>query len=143
MHVAAAITRLEQYQGRITALIDRTRVALDQPARDPVALATLRWEMLRLLREYQLFKHGELFDPLLRAADLGRRGRAASLKARCIEMAAAVGDHGRRWAEAGTATAERHADETHTLLTRLTQHLLRERLGVTELLSGLQRTRQA
>lgn len=143
MRVGDAIQRLEAYQTRIDAVLTRTGRALDVTPRDPVALAHLRWELLRLLREYQLFKHGELFEPLLRGGDAGRRMRAATLKDRCLAMAEVVTEHTQRWTVAGTADAGSYTDEARALLVRLVQHLSEERSGVAHLLDGVLRTRQA
>ena len=143
MRVADAVERLGGFQARIGGVLSRVGIALDAQPRDPVVLAHLRWELLRLLREYQLFKHTELFDPLLRGDDPDRRRRAGSLKDRCLAMAAVVTDHVRRWTVAGVADATSYEVEARALLARLARHLAEERLGVTHLLDGLQRTRRA
>lgn len=106
-------------------------------------LAHLRWQLLRLLREYQLFKHGEIFDPLLRAGDENRRAQAASLKSRCIAMAAVVSEHSRRWTVAGTLDHDDYPDEARALIFRIGAHLVQERAGVEHLLDGLRETRRA
>ena len=78
--------RFTDLQGRIRGLIERTEtLLLDPTARDIGALGSVRWELARTLREYQLFKQSCIFDPMEQRRD-PKAPCARAMKADCIRF---------------------------------------------------------
>ena len=124
-----------ELQDRILAIADRSEAILRDPDnRDVTALGVCRWEAARVLREYQIFKHSRIFDPLERGQDY-RAIKARRMKADCIRVGeefrayvlkwsvVSILDH---WAEYPPAALD--------VCKRIRTHLARERIGVAELL---------
>jgi hypothetical protein len=129
--------RFTELQGRILGLIDRTEaLLLDRDAPDVGALGSTRWELARTLREYQLFKHSCIFDPLDQ-----RRGPDASsariMKADCIRFGEEFLAYVLRWS---AASPLQQWDEFETasrdMIARIRAQLVAERIGVTDLLGA-------
>lgn len=99
-----AIKHLEEQQARITMLLHGVRdlLASGHPT------AVLRWQLVRALREYQLFKHREIYDPLAGSLNPQLADLACGMKMRCIATCNAYGDHVQRWSK-GPAAGERSA----------------------------------
>jgi len=139
-----ALQTLDRYHHQILAIMEQARMSLsDQDGGDVAGLAKHRWELTRVLREYQLFKHGEIFDPIVRG-DLGARSRAAAtLKAQCLGLGDAFAIHVRRWSLQGPASgwADYRRDATE-MLGRIERHLAHEAHEVALLLDGMERTRR-
>ncbi|HMI17954.1 MAG TPA: hypothetical protein VK533_00280 [Sphingomonas sp.] len=127
--------RFMELQERILAIAVRSEAALLAPGdHDVAALGQTRWEIARALREYQLFKHTRIFDPIERQPD-HRAYQARRMKAECIR----VGEEFRRyvlkwsvvsildhWAEFLPAALD--------AIARIRAQLAKERIGVTALL---------
>ena len=139
MRKDAALRILSDYQDRIRAQVASDRALLDaegEAARP--ALAQRRWILARLLREYQLFKHVELFDPALARDD--RLGIAARLKARCTVSSDRFAAYLACW----TSTAldghwPDYAAATHRMFDALIRHVDEERRAIEAMLAGVER----
>lgn len=103
------IKHLEEQQARITMLLHGARdlLASGHPT------AVLRWQLVRALREYQLFKHREIFDPLAGSLNPQLADLACGMKMRCIATCNAYGDHVQRWSN-GAAVGKRSAARAAT-----------------------------
>jgi hypothetical protein len=139
MRKDAALRILCDYQARIRAQIASDRALLDAEgeAARPV-LAQRRWILARLLREYQLFKHVELFDPALARDD--RLGVVARLKTRCT----AIGDRFAAYLACWTSPAidghwTHYAAATHRMFDALDRHVEQERRAIEAMLAGVER----
>ena len=139
MRTDAALRILSDYQDRILAHVASDRALLDSEgeAARP-ALAQRRWMLARLLREYQLFKHVEIFDPALARDD--RLGIAARLKARCI----VTGENFAAYLACWTSSAieghwSDHAAATRRMFDALVRHVGEERRGIEAMLAGTER----
>lgn len=144
MQSERALEILAQYQRSImTILCQGRRTLAASDASQMMALALIRWEMTRTLREYQLFKHGEIFDPIMRVAGSPRGRVAAALKERCLCLGEAFRKHVQRWSLEGPATAwDDYQREAISLAVQIEQHLEMEMREITALLVGLARTRE-
>lgn len=127
METPRLIAELARHHDAVLAHLNVTRRLLALPAQTAQPqLARRRWELIRILRAYQLFKHGELFDPLIRrggpAAPLAR-----AMKDRCSSLGDAVAAHIRLWSTTGATVAwgDYVAAET-AMVDRLLGHLRRE-----------------
>ncbi|HEX8554104.1 MAG TPA: hypothetical protein VF695_05310, partial [Sphingomonas sp.] len=109
-----------------------------------VRLARARWEALRLIRAYQLFKHGELFDPLIACGTPDQRRLAERMKTRCIESVQRFVDHVTAWNMADAATEwDRYRAALTVLVEDMRAEILAERRDAETLLSGVAQIRTA
>jgi hypothetical protein len=112
------------------------------PARS-ARLVLFCWQLLRLLRSYQLFKHGEIFDPLGRHPDPIRARRAAAAKERCTAMGEQFGRHVQRWSAQGADSSPvEYKQQTTDVLAAVRRHLTHEAAEVELLLRDVKRTRR-
>jgi len=93
METPRLIAELTRHHEAVLAHLAETRRVLRLPPDEALPLLTRRrWALVRLLRGYQLFKHVELFDPLIRRG--GAPGAAAAaMKARCVLVGDKVSAH--------------------------------------------------
>ena len=139
-----ALERLAEHQERIAAILRRGRAAL-ACARDPehARLAQMRWELMRVLRDYQLFKHLEIFDPVIRHGTAAQAARAGELKQRCLGLAATYTEHVRRWSLLGAIDGwPAYRTDAMAMVDQLHAHLAAELRDTAGLLAGVRRTRQ-
>jgi hypothetical protein len=129
--------RFTELQSRIHGLVDRTEaLLLDRGAPDIGALGSARWELARTLREYQLFKHSCIFDPLEQ-----RRGADASsariMKADCIRFGEEFLAYVLRWSAASPLQQwDEFESASRDMIARIRAQLAAERIGVTDLLGS-------
>jgi hypothetical protein len=94
---------------------------------DATTLAMLRWQYVRLLTEFDTFKHREIFEPALRSASPDKVALASQLQAHCVEMGQAFRAYVLEW-----SAVDKHAhwDRYHaaaiTIIKRLQEHFDRE-----------------
>jgi hypothetical protein len=133
----ARIQALDGYHRPILAALADGRVELDRKdASSAKAVALIRWELMRHLRAYQLFKHTRIFDPIIAGRSAYHSGIAADLKARCLELSGAFEEHVKRWSLVGsTAAWDRFTEEASAMSERIERHIAFERQKVAELLS--------
>jgi hypothetical protein len=134
---------LYAHQDRLLALVAEAEALVEaEPDRSAHRLATIRWEMVRLMREYQLFKHGEIFDPMIASGSATQAALARDLKARCHAASDRYVEHTRRWSTGGIMVE--WADYRLAVLAMadaVRDHMQQEREAVTMLLVGRERTR--
>lgn len=141
---SAALTQLNTYQSRIYELIDTAQslVPLTPDAAQP-GLAHVRWQLLRLLREYQLFKHNEIFNPLIESSQPDLVAMATRLKASCISSGEEYRLHTTRWSGRGASEDwSGYQQAAAGMIQDLGNHLKAERAAVQILLSKVSRTRR-
>jgi hypothetical protein len=127
--------RFIELQDRILAITVRSEALLRDPEKhDIAALGNARWEVTRALREYQIFKHTRIFDPLEACGDY-RMVQMRRMKADCIRAgeefhryvlkwsAVCILDH---WADYHPAALD--------VIARVRAQLAKERIGVSALL---------
>ena len=124
----------DQYQQRIRRALDRGDTLLAAEVPDVTALGTIRWELVQAVRAYQVYKHSEIFDPLIDAGIEPAALIARGMKAMCIAASSrgkafilewsgrSAGDD---WPRYSAATLAMNAE------VRLTLEI--ERMGLTEL----------
>jgi len=139
-----ALARLQEHQAQVARVLAEARPLLrDEDASHLKALALARWQLLRVLREYQLFKHSEIFDPMIAAGAVGRADTARRLKGRCLDIAAAFAAYVQRWSLTGPArdwTA--YTAEALAMADRIDRFMMEELVEVRALLAGVERTRR-
>jgi hypothetical protein len=86
-----ALPLFDDHHDRAMAIINAQReylTALTLP--DAATLARHRWELVRVLVEFELFKHREIFDPLIRHGDQQTAARARIMKQECTALGADI-----------------------------------------------------
>jgi len=124
-----------ELQDRIHAIVDRAEAILREPGnRDVATLGQARWQAARLLRQYQLFKHSRIFDPIAASQDF-RALKAKRMKEDCIRFGETFQEYVLRWSVVSIADnwEEYHAAALGSI-TRIRAQLVKERAGVAELL---------
>jgi hypothetical protein len=137
MDADAIAQQFQAHQDAVLTLLDRGCLRRADGVPDPDAVARTRWELVRALRTYQLFKHRCVFDPAIASGDPVRADLARTLKERCLLMDAAYRDHAQRWT--GSGVIDRWAEyrtAATAMARRLRSHMLDERMGVVALLRG-------
>lgn len=126
-----------EFQDRILAIVARAEAILRDPAnRDVAALGQTRWEVARALREYQLFKHNRIFDPLERSHDY-RAVKARRMKAECTRFGEEFRKYVLKWSV--ISIIDNWADYHPAALeatARVRAHLAKERIGIVELIEA-------
>jgi hypothetical protein len=144
MKTADALHRLDLLQLRIVALLDHATEMVAKPpeqAREPLAKA--RWALARILREYQVFKHTEIFDPAIRHGGEQHAEQARIMAARCIATGKAFTDHVIRWGSQDVvAQWTTYRPAMLAMVVRLRRALVSEKIGVAALLAGAEQTRR-
>jgi hypothetical protein len=137
MNAARLLPELDRHQAAILSHFDEVgQLVAGPPDLACPALSRRRWELVRMLRAYQLFKHHELFDPAIRNGNPAEAAAASRMKARCTGMGDTVSAYVRHWSCADVAGAwAEYSRATGALVHRLRAHLARERLEATELLA--------
>lgn len=138
-----AFARLDEHQRLISDQIAVARWLAEQhPNIRQPDLSHARWRMARLLRIYQLFKHIEIFDPLIASVDPSRTLAAKSLKAACIAAGERYNAYVLRWSN---GDAEMHwLEYTYAfqkMVRLIEQDLAIERREIRHLLANTTRTR--
>lgn len=144
MHTEHVIAHLQQHQREIEASLREGQALLaDGNALQLKAIALVRWQLMRALRAYQLFKHTEIFNPIIASGAPSRAREAEELKQRCIVIGEAYREHVQRWSLSGPAHSwPDYLKETQEIIRRIRAHLDQETLGVAALIANLKRTRQ-
>ena len=144
MKIVQALHQLDSHQRQILSHIDAALPLLQLPpdqAQHPLAVA--RWQMVRMLHAYQIFKHIEIFDPAIRSGSPDHARAATRMKAECI----AAGDSFRRHVQQWSATSIADSWDSYrpamlAMAEELRRHIVRERRSVEMLLDGAERTRR-
>jgi len=143
MKTDAVLASLNRHQSAILATIDMATTLVEcDPGRACIPLARARWTVARQLRAYQVFKHSEIFEPMIARGDPVRSAQARAMAARCIGAGEAFQDYLKRWSSTdvlGRWEAYKPAMLDMTRQIRAT--LAFEREGVAALLAGAERTR--
>ncbi len=134
-----ALAHLRRHQDELSALLDQMAALLAGDAtRAQLPLAGVRWSIARKARAYQLFKHGEIFGPVIASRRPVQAAVATEMRRACVAMSDAYEDHLRRWSGRDTATEwSAYRRDVAAIVTRLRRHLLTERQQVERLLAGV------
>jgi hypothetical protein len=127
--------RFAEFQSRIEALLVRGEAVLRATDdRDVSQLGQTRWEMARLLREYQLYKHTRIFDHFERVGG-SQAALARQMRAECIRVGEEFRAYILKWSV--TSILDNWAEYQPAALdaiARIRAQLVREQVGVERLL---------
>jgi len=121
----------------VMALID------SDPAVGQAELVKARWQLARQVREYQLFKHAEIFGPTIRFGTETQSRLAAQAAALCTANGAEFHAYLTQWS--GRDTLGQWPDyqsATKAMVAGLRQALAAEKFQIGRLVEGAERTRQ-
>ena len=144
MRVADALARLDQHQTDILATIaGALKLAEGEPAVVRMALARARWKLARQLREYQVFKHNEIFGPATLSGTPLHAERARAMAQHCTDNGEQFQDYLKRWSSRDVVQQwEEYKPAMLAMTSQLRRMLAVERGNVVALLAGSARTRQ-
>lgn len=115
---ARALVELDRLEAAELLQIDRARV-------------------VELLGRYQRFKHGVIFDPVIRSGDKARSATARMLKCECVMMGETFGGYVSRWQHVNVADDwQSYRHEMIAMSDQLLEHLRVEHEAITALLEG-------
>lgn len=120
---------LVRHQDRLHEILNEGRALLGSGGKDDVArLGRLRWELVRALRAYQLFKHLEIFGRAVSCGSPEDAALARAMRGRCDAIGEAFTAFTSRWS--GTDIVRewtRYQPAALELNARMAAHLARER----------------
>jgi hypothetical protein len=131
------LSRLQSYHDDILARIAASVAVIE--AENLSSLSTLsarRWQMVRLLREYQIFMHSRIFDPAIAKGAPNQIAAAQDLKINCIAMGNAFSSYVKFWSSGVITTSwESYRIAMIEMSASLAQHVKSELSNVVALLS--------
>ena len=137
MTPVSRLDRLHAHQDGILAIMRGAEAMLRDPAlRNVAELAQARWALMRALIAYQLFKHGQIFDPAIARQLLGEAGRAERMKRACTGMGEEFRGYVTKWSGVdvdGCWAAYQPA--ALAMMERLRRHIATERREIATLLA--------
>ena len=138
-----ALATLIRHQSEALVIItSATALVEGEPAAVRAPLSKTRWTLIRKLREYQMFKHVEIFDPAIARGTPAQSAAAQRLRANCVALATDFESYIRFWSAQDTvAQWSCYKPAMLAMAARLRGHLEQERIDVTALLAGAERTR--
>ena len=96
----------------------------------------LRWQYVRLLTEFETFKHREIFAPALRDGTSDKAPTARQLEASCAEISRAFRAYVMKWSTVDkNACWENYREAAAAIIQRLRDHLEAEGPAMRLLLS--------
>lgn len=129
--------RFTELQSRIHAIVDESEALLVQgDARNADALGKVRWELARALREYQLFKHSCIFDPIERRQD-PNAPKARRMRADCIRFGEEFLAYVLRWSAASPLQQwDEFESASRSMVAGIRAQLASERIAMADLLGA-------
>ncbi|UYY57659.1 hypothetical protein [Sphingomonas sp. S2-65] len=98
---------------------------------DPATVSNARWRFVRVLTAYQVFKHQQIFDPIMQNGSQLDADAARQLKAECIITTEAFRSYIAKWSTSGIVGREdEYRCEAQAMILRVRTHIARERRGV-------------
>ena len=126
------LTRLQSYHDDIISRIAASVAVIE--ADNLSSLSTLsarRWQMVRLLREYQIFKHSRIFDPAIAKGSPSEIEAAQEMKINCIAMGNVFTSYVKTWSSGLITTRwEDYRIAMIEMSTLLMRHVKSERHNV-------------
>lgn len=144
LHRESVFASVFEFHGQIASLLaDAEQTLVEGGPERTRRLALLRWQLVRTLRSYQLFKHLEIFDPLIGGGTTAASRLAREMKDRCCATGTAFEDHVRRWSSGSIDLSwQSYECESSGLIARLRSHVARERSDLDRLLADVEDVRK-
>ncbi len=122
-----ALSLFDDHYDRAMTIIAAQRdylTALTLP--DAATLARHRWELVRVLVEFEMFKHRDIFDPVIRHGDPQAAARARTMKQECTALGADIRAFVTRWSN---GSVEERWEEFRTAKLALFDRIERDLAG--------------
>ncbi|MBJ6122468.1 hypothetical protein [Sphingomonas mollis] len=139
MEQSSLLDRLHRHQRLAQDILTRGAACIDGgPDIALPAIAGLRAEMGQVLRDYQIFKHEEIFDPAVTSGSPDRIERARAMKIECIGAGESFRTHLVYWQHRDvTAEWEAYKASARLTINQLKRHIGKEEEGITALLTDM------
>ena len=126
----------EAFVGRAIAMIRRARAVVVKDRVEAAGLlASRRVALCQHLQRYQQFKHGCIFDPVVRYGTASSQVVARTLKAECVQMGEVFGNYHARWARMEAAEWPLYRRDMIETVDILVGHLDKEHRAIGQLLT--------
>ncbi len=127
----------DDHHRRAAAIMAVQRALLVSGSRtDPATHARHRWELLRALVEFQIFKHRDIFDPMIRQGNPRTAPRAQAMKTECAALGAEVRAFVARWSDGSVDTdRERFRIATLALIAKVERGLADQRRALATMIA--------
>lgn len=138
MRTDEALLFVQRYQADILSTVAAMASLIDgEPMLVQAELARARWQLARQLRAYQLFKHGEIFGPLVRLGSPVEARLAEQAAMVCLAHGEAFRGYLRRWSGRDILHDwPEYRASVRTLGTTLRQALAVERIEIAKIVAG-------
>lgn len=138
MSNASILNLLQTYHDDIVERIAASVTLIENEGLSSLStLAARRWQMVRLLREYQIFKHSRIFDPAIAKGSSSEIAAAYKMKVNCIAIGDEFAAYVRHWSSGVIATNwEDYRFAMIEMSTSLMAHVKTERRDIDILLSS-------
>jgi hypothetical protein len=141
MNHAALLAQMHQHHQGVAEYVLEAGAIIGADTLDPAAVSTIRWRFVRVLTGYQLFKHQQIFDPVVQHGSMRDADAARQLKAECILISEAFRNYVARWSASGiTGREAEYRHDAQAMIARVQAHITRERRGIEALLARSTRT---
>jgi hypothetical protein len=128
--------RLEVYRSQCLSHMQRASAVLEAATPDATTLAMMRWQYVRLLTEFESFKHREIFGPALRNGTPGELALARDMATACEVMGQAFRAYVLEWSTVDkNARWEEYSAAAKAIIQRLHDHFEAEEPLMAKLLT--------
>lgn len=139
-----ALERLVFHHDRMQATIERAHAATREgPVFAQAVIARERWTMARYLREYQVFKHTEIYGPAIRGNGAVSAVKAQRMAEQCIATGKEFEVYLRYWSSRDIiAEWQAYRPAMMAMTAKLQRAFSRDRAEIADLLAGTEHTRR-
>ncbi len=136
MNRTALLAQMHEYHQTIADITAQADAMVSLADIDAAAICSARWRFVRVLTGYQMFKHQQIFDPVMKHGSALDADAARQLKAECILISEAFRNYVAKWSTSGiTGQEDTYRCEAHAIILRVRTHIAREARGIEALLS--------
>ncbi|MBB5711769.1 hypothetical protein [Sphingomonas xinjiangensis] len=136
MNPTGLLAQMHEHHCAIAAYTADAEALISAADLDPAIVSNSRWRFVRTLTGYQLFKHQQIFDPVLQRGSQLDADAARQLKAECILISEAFRSYIAKWSTSGIVGREdEYRSDAKAMILRVRRHIVRERRGIEALLS--------
>lgn len=140
MNRTSILAQMHQHHRAIADYTAEAETLMSTPELDPATVSNARWRFVRVLTGYQVFKHQQIFDPMVKHGSMLDADSARQLKAECILISEAFRSYIAKWSISGiTDREDEYRREAHAMILRVRTHIARERGGIEALLAQSER----
>lgn len=134
--IAAVEREAESYVARARTMMGRTRLLVQADRSDAGDLLSLQRSRLgNHLKRYQAFKHGTIFDPVVRYGPASSKVVARTMKIDCMELGEMFASYHSCWLGLQASEWPRYRRDTLSIFDNLTSHIEAELRAMRQLIT--------